>query len=190
MLLSILIGMGITGCGCKEELIDVFLLSNHEKSLISFEGYQDLLYVNEKGQQIKATTQPRKVSLDKVTRGPESCEYREFEVINNFINFFDNGFSIKLKMEASGKDRTRFSLTYTIPESNNSKNEYFQDIINPSNEQLIDIELNGFKFSNVYDFKNNFLNKDSKIERVLYSSEGRGVEMISFKDGKYIKLMK
>ena len=186
-LISILLVIGFSGCTCEESIIDTYLLSDYEKSLIPFNDFQDLFYINENGQRIKATTQPRIIELERQHRGPESCEYWEVESISNFINFTQSGFSIQLNI-GTFNDLTSFSLKYVIPDSDNTKDEYFEDLINPSNEQVVEINLNGFEFENVYIFNNNFLNEDSKIELILYSSEGKGVELISFKEGKYLKL--
>ncbi len=184
--MSILLILGLYGC-CNEDLIDTYLLSDYEKSLIPFIDYQDLIYTDENGQQIKATTQPRIMKLERDYRGPESCEYWEAESISNFIGFPENGFAIKLDI-GTFSDLTFFRLEYVIPNSDNSENEYFEDLINPTSEQVVDINLNGIEFENVYVFNNNFLNENSKIDQILYSSEGKGVELISFIDGKYLKL--
>lgn len=186
-LTPILLILGFSGCTCEETIIDTYLLSDNEKSLIPFNDFQDLFYINENGQRIKATTQPRIIELERQYRGPESCEYWEVESISNFINFTQSGYSIQLNI-VTFNDLTSFNLKYVIPNSDNTKDEYFEDLINPSNEQVVDINLNGFEFENVYVFNNNFLNEDSKIELILYSSEEKGVELISFKDGKYLKL--
>ena len=182
----ILLMIGLTGC-CNEELIDSYLLPEFEKSLIPFNDYQDLIYINETGQNIKASTQPKIINLERDYRGPESCEYWEYETISNFINFTESGFLIRLGV-GTFNDLTAFGLEYVIPNSDNSENEYFDELINPTNEQVVDINLYGFEFKNVYVFKNNFLNENSKIELILYSSEGKGVELISYIDGKFLKL--
>jgi len=178
--------MGLSGC-CNEELIDSYLLSDYEKSLIPFNDYQDLIYINENGQNVKASTQPRIIDLERDYRGPESCEYWEIESLSNYINFIENNFTIRLGMNRFN-DLTFFGLEYVILDSDNSENEYFNGLMNPTNEQVIDINLNGFEFKNVYVFNNNYLNENSKIELILYSSEGKGVELISFLDGKFLKL--
>jgi len=185
-LISILLIMGLSGC-CNEELIDSYLLSDYEKSLIPFNDYQDLIYINENGQNVKASTQPRIIDLERDYRGPESCEYWEIESLSNYINFIENNFTIRLGMNRFN-DLTFFGLEYVILDSDNSENEYFNGLMNPTNEQVIDINLNGFEFKNVYVFNNNYLNENSKIELILYSSEGKGVELISFLDGKFLKL--
>jgi len=48
----ILLVLGLSGCTCEESIIDSYLLSDYEKSLIPFNDYQDLFYLNENGQQI------------------------------------------------------------------------------------------------------------------------------------------
>jgi hypothetical protein len=183
----ILLVLGLSGCTCEESIIDSYLLSDYEKSLIPFNDYQDLFYLNENGQQIIATTQPRILQLKKRFRGPESCEYWEIESISNFINFNQNGFSIRLSLDTSN-DITYFKIGYKIQNSDNTEDEYFENLINPSNEQVVDINLNGFEFENVYVFNNSLLNENSTIELILYSSEGKGIEFISFENGKYLKL--
>jgi hypothetical protein len=185
-LASILLIIGFTGC-CNEQLIDTYLLSEYDKSLIPFNDYQDLIYINENGQNIKASTQPRIINLERDYRGPESCEYWEVESLSNFINFPQNGFSIQLGI-GTFNDLSFFGLEYVIPNSDNSDNEYFTELMNPFNEQVVDINLNGFEFKNVFVFNNNYLNENSKIDLILYSSEGKGVELISFSDGKFLKL--
>ena len=184
--MSILLILVVYGC-CNGELIDTYLLSDYEKSLIPFIDYQDLIYTNENGQQIKATTQPRIMKLERDYRGPESCEYWEAESISNFIGFPESGSAIKLSI-GTFSDLTSFSLEYVIPNSDNSENEYFEGLINPSNEKAVNISLHGFEFEKVFVLNNNYLNENSKIELILYSSEGKGVELISFIDGKFLKL--
>ena len=99
----------------------------------------------------------------------ESCEYWEIESISNFINFNQNGFSIRLSLDTSN-DITYFKIGYKIQNSDNTEDEYFENLINPSNEQVVDINLNGFEFENVYVFNNSLLNENSTIELILYSS--------------------
>ena len=185
-LIAILLITVLSGC-CNEELIDSYLLSDYEKSLIPFNDYHDLIYINELGQNIKASTQPRIINLERNQRGPESCEYWEVESLSNFINFPHNGFSIQLSI-GTFNDLSFFGLEYVIPDSDNSGNEYFTELMNPFNEQVVDINLNGFEFKNVFIFNNNYLNENSKIDLILYSSEGKGVELISFLDGTFLKL--
>ena len=184
-LIALILIFGFSGCTCEESVIDTYLLSEYEKSLIPYNDYQDLYYINENDQKIKATTQPRIIKIEKQNPGPESCEYWEVESISNFINFTQSGFSIFLNI-GTFNDITSFSLEYVIPDSDNTGNEYFENLINPSNEQVVN--FNGVEFENVYVFNNNFLNEESKIELILYSAVGKGVELISFKDGKYLKL--
>jgi hypothetical protein len=183
----ILLVLGLSGCTCDESIIDTYLLSDYEKSLIPFNDYQDLFYLNENGQLIKATTQPRILQLERQSLGPESCEYWEIESISNFINFNQNGFSIRLNLDTFN-DITSFNIKYGIQNSDNTEDEYFENLTNPSNEQVVDINLNGFEFENVYVFNNSLLNENSTIELILYSSEGKGIEFISFENGKYLKL--
>ena len=85
-------------------------------------------------------------------------------------------------------DVTIFNLKYIASNNDNSKNEYFSELINPSKEQVTDINKHGFEFKNVHVFNNNFLNENSTIELILFSSEGKGVELISYLDGKFLKL--
>ncbi len=186
-LISILLITALSGC-CNEELIDTYLLSDYEKSLIPFNDYQDLIYINEKGIQIKATSQPRIIEMNRVNPGHENCEYWKVESISNFINFTEIGFSIQLNIGTINDLTSIFGLEYVIPDSDNSQNEYFDELINPTNGQVVDLNFYGFDFKNVYVFNNNFLNKNSKIDFILYSSEGKGVELISYIDGKYLKL--
>lgn len=179
---------GLSGC-CEPELTDKYLLSEHEKSLVPFNSYQDLMYENENGQNIKSSTQPRIIEL--IAEFPdhhgESCGYWEYEKLHNFVNFTSSGFSIKLTLIAL-KGLTLFEINYGIPNSDNSENEYFTDILNPSSEQAINVNLNGVEFENVFVFNNNNLNENSKVELILFSSEGKGIELISFYDGTFLKL--
>ncbi|EAQ37677.1 hypothetical protein MED134_14652 [Dokdonia sp. MED134] len=185
--LTILFTLLCCSCTCDDSVIDTFLLSDFEKSLIPFDNYQDLFYVNENGEQVRATTQPRTIQIEKESRGAERCGYWEVETITNFINFSQNGFSIQLNMETSN-DITSFDINYGIQNSDNSENEYFETLRNPSDEQIVNINVNGFEFENVYVFNNSFLNENNTIELILYSSEGRGIELISFENGNYLKL--
>lgn len=173
-----------SGC-CSQELVDTYSLSEYEKSLIPFISYQDLAYINHNGQKTKATTQPRTIVVKRDEPGPESCKYWEYETLNNFINFIDNGFAIQLDCE-SNYDLSRFEIKYVIPNSDNSQNEYFPTLSQPSKEQATNISLKGFEFKNVFVFNNP--DENGKVEIILYSSEGKGLVFIGFSNGAYLKL--
>ena len=179
-----IITLGLTGC-CSQELVDTYSLSEYEKSLIPFISYQDLAYINHKGQKTKATTQPRTIAVKRDEAGPESCKYWESETLNNFINFIDNGFSIQLNIE-SNYGLSSFKIKYVIPNSDSSQTEYFPTLSKPSKEEATNISLQGFEFKNVFVFNNP--DENGEVEIILYSSEGKGVVFIGFSNGAYLKL--
>jgi hypothetical protein len=188
------IGIGImfltlSGCCNKLELMDSYSLSEFEKSLVPFTDCRDLVYYNEKGERIKASTQPRTINIQRWSPGPESCHYEEYEELNNFINFWDDGFSIQIDL-SSANGYTSFGIKYVI-----SGNIAATEILNierapfferPLLENSKDTILNDFEFKKVFVFNNPDVN--NRVKTILFSAEGNGVEFISFTDDAYLKL--
>jgi len=123
--------------------------------------------------------------LNKNQPGPESCEYWETETLNNFINFIDSGFTIELNLTMYRED-VDLRLCYWVDESQGSDNEFFTILQNPTGQKAENINLMGFEFKEVFVFNNR--DDNGKVDQILYSSKGKGVEFISFSDGTYLKL--
>jgi len=174
----------VSGC-CEQELTERYLLSDYEKSLVAYTSYDSITYVDETGQNLVTTTQPRIIQLNKNQPGPESCEYWETETLNNFINFIDSGFTIELNLTMYRED-VDLRLCYWVDESQGSDNEFFTILQNPTGQKAENINLMGFEFKEVFVFNNR--DDNGKVDQILYSSKGKGVEFISFSDGTYLKL--
>ncbi|PTX44802.1 hypothetical protein C8P64_0784 [Christiangramia gaetbulicola] len=177
----------LSGC-CEEDLTGSYQLDEFARSIVPFQEYTTLNYRNDSGERILANTQPREIKIIKDKPGPESCQYSEHETLSNFINFQDPEFSIQLGM-SSGDNGVSFGLKY-VESGDNSATEVFdlEGYDPPTNnlqDALKDTLINVYQFSNVLVFSNA---ANEKIRTIVYSSSGRGIEIIEFADGSYLKL--
>lgn len=174
---------------CDPDLTGSYKLNDFSKSLVPFDDFTELNYKNELGQRRLAKTQPRKFKIRKNSPGPESCQYSEYETLNNFIQFQNPKFSIQLDL-TSIDDNEGFVLRY-VEIGNNSATEGFflEGVINPFDNNLAEVTkdtiLYSFEFEEVLVFSDD---DNNVIKTILYSSQGRGIEFIEFVDGTYLML--
>ena len=174
------------GCGCEDEIVESYKLNEFEKSLIPYESYQELSFIDDEGNTFIANSQPKENIIDTNRAGPESCRLTEYEEETNFLNFQSKNILIKLELTAD--NFTYFSLGITSENSDN--NGLFdlacEELFNLSiQERLTDISINQFEFQNVLVFQN--CSESTEIERIVYSNIN-GIEFIEFNNGKWLKL--
>jgi len=176
-------------CSCGDSCPDgvLFLgdfnLSDYEKSLVPYTGFEDLKFIDKEGREITARTQPRELQDQKIDTGPEECESWESEELDNFVNFLAQNFSIRLKIEAFDNKST-FQISYNETDDPSGL-EVLLEIVNPMLGEAENIELFGFSFQEVFVFKSTLEN--GKIDTILFSANGKGIELIVFNDGNYLK---
>ena len=184
---SLIICFIMSGC-CNEDLTGSYELSDYSKSLVPFTDYNELNYINELGQRKIATTQPRIIETKTDKPGPESCQYSEYETLSNFINFQNPEFSVQIDM-LSNNGKASFGIRYLEVGNDNSIENFDLENYNISmddyKEAKKDTTIFDFTFNEVYIFSNE---ENRKIKTIIFSSTGRGIEFIEFKDGSFLKL--
>lgn len=176
----------VYSCGCKDEIVESFRLSEFEKTLIPYTSHEEISYIDDEGAIFIANSQPKESIIDTRRAGPDSCMLTEYEEETNLLNFQSKDILIELRLTASNS--RRFSITTRSDNSNN--NGRFDlactGLFDVSiEERLTDVSINQFDFQNVFVFQN--CSETSGIERIIYSNSN-GIEYIEFTDGKWLKL--
>ncbi|MBZ9632180.1 hypothetical protein LB465_15465 [Salegentibacter sp. LM13S] len=172
----------LTGC-CKEEVLGEDPLSDYEKELIPYNGYDEIEYLNEDGQIILAQSTPTKIESDRWKPGPESCSFTEYERSYSHLFFSSEDFTLKLEINKS------YDGEFTIEIGRGESYIFSQGcrifLDQPIEERITNISLAGDDFTNVLVFEN--CSADSKISKILYSSE-KGIEYLEFSNGSFYKI--
>ena len=175
----------ISGC-CNDEIVESFRLNEFEKSLIPYDSYNELTFIDNDGNTFIANSQAKESIIDTSRPGPESCQLTEYEYETNFLDFQSK--DILIKLELSSLYDTSFSLSLTSDNSDNNGVFYLscEGLFNLSiEERLTDISINQFDFQNVLIFQN--CSESTEIERIVYSNIN-GIEFIEYNNGKWLKL--
>lgn len=175
-----------SGC-CKDEIVKIYRLNNFEKSLIPYNSYQELSFIDDEGNMIIANAQPKESIIETRRPGPESCQLTEYEKEKSSLNFPFNDIVIRLDLESGSS--THFTLIASSENTFNNGNFEIacEGLFNFSiQERLTDVSINEFDFQNVLIFQD--CRESTEILQIVYSSIN-GVEFIEFKDGKWFKLV-
>ena len=174
----------ILGC-CEEEVVNSDRLSSFEKTLMPNTSPQELTYIDNEGNTIKANDVPKESTIERRRHGPESCAIREYEEEEKFLIFPSEDIFIEFELRAS--DITRFSI-FVNSETANTHGRFdlsCTDYRLSIEEQLKDVSINGFDFKNVLVFQN--CSESSQIQRLIYSPVN-GVEYLEFRNGDWLRL--
>ncbi|WP_289040500.1 hypothetical protein [uncultured Zobellia sp.] len=183
--LSFLLFLVLGGC-CKDEIVESKELNEFEKSLIPYNSFQELNFIDEQGNTVIANSQPKESIFDKRRAGPESCRLFEYEREINSLNFQSQ--NILIKIELNNESLTDFFLTvireHALP---NEKfdlacDELFSLTIQ---ERLTNLTVNQFDFENILVFQN--CSESAEIVKIIYSPTN-GIEFIEFDNGTWLKL--
>jgi len=171
-------------------------LTDTEKTLIPYSSLDNLYFIDENNEVVRASIEPRQLETYTERPGPESCDLDEYQRLTGVIRFFPRNFEITIQMETF-YDRTDMTLsenlfntvdmqTYDVVDTNHFSLTC-ESLYEPNlEEKMSDITISDFEFENVLVFIN--CDEHSAISRIICSSH-KGVEFIEYWNGSYLKLM-
>ncbi len=186
IILGLFIGILIISC-CEDQVVASYKLNQSERNLIPFTDFKRLNYKDQNNDKLIGLTQPKKYEIETDRDGPESCDLREFESMDNFIAFENRDFVFRLSVSKLN-ETVIFQMDKSILDSINSQEYFSLDCESSSiyyEELITDISLQNFDFENILIFSD--CDNISEINRVIYSKE-KGIEFIEYDNNNYIKL--
>ena len=187
IILLVFFGTLLISC-CEDEIVASYRLNESERNLIPFTEYSRLNYKNQNGEKLIGLTQPKENKIAVVDSGPETCDLREYESMNNFIAFENRDFVFEIVLNKANDDLLFFEINESILDSVNSQKKFLLDCERASiykEEYIVNVSLMGFNFENVFIFKD--CNNASEIKQIVYSKE-RGIEFIEYDNENYLRL--
>jgi hypothetical protein len=174
----------LIGC-CKPENLYESELTEYEKSLIPYESYSSIDFVDNLGNPISARTQLKELKLN-AHQNEEECDYETFEYLSLIVRINYNDLILDINI-GSFKDNVSLNIQTITPHPRASYSlTCFGDHSRPIENKLTDVSIFGFEYQDVFVFED--CNQGSEISRIIYSPK-RGIELIEFESGAYIKLI-
>ncbi len=174
-----------SGC-CRDEIVDSYRLNQFDKTLIPYNTYEELKFINEEGNIVIINSQPKTTSISSDRYGPESCRLFETEAARTYlyIPYMELGLDIIVSSFSS----TAFTIRTLNQDA--SLNASFDlacvGLFDRSiEERFTNISIGEFNFQNIVVFQD--CQGYSPITQIIYSIEN-GVEFTEFSDGKWLKL--
>ncbi|ADV48765.1 hypothetical protein Celal_1453 [Cellulophaga algicola DSM 14237] len=184
--LSFILIFLISGC-CKDVIENTYTLNNYDKAIIPYTTSQEQLFTDNNGVEVLALSTPRISIIDARRDGPDSCRITEIEEVSSTLTFSAIDLTLDISVTAD-IDRAFGINTLT------SMDTYYQSSFQLSCKAVVDMPLEAqvttyskhdFDFENVYVFQD--CRENSSIENIVFSVT-RGVQFITFTDGRYLKL--
>ncbi|TVZ28090.1 hypothetical protein JM83_3186 [Gillisia sp. Hel_I_86] len=177
-----ILGILFTGC-CKDEVVGRDLLSDYEKELIPYSGYDEIEYINEEGQIVLAQSTPTKIESDRWRPGPESCSVREYQTSTSHLIFRSEDFTLQIEIDKL------LAGNFTINIGRGESFYFGQDcripLDQPIEQRVTNISIEDYEFTNVIVFEN--CSDFSEISKIFYSAEN-GIEYLEFLNGSFLKI--
>ena len=129
-----------SGC-CRDEIVDSYRLNQFEKTLIPYNTYEELKFINEEENIVIINSQPKTTSISSDRYGPESCRLFETEATSTYL-YIPN---LELRLACVGL--------------------FDRDI----EERFTDISIGEFNFQNIVVFQD--CQGYSPITQIIYSIE-------------------
>ena len=177
----------ISSC-CKDEVVGTHRLSDNQKSIISYDGSEELTFIDQNGDLHNALTTRDDATIDTYRRGTESCDLVETEELLSSLIFQTSDISL-IELRLFADIFTSFNLFAKASTSESRKGfnlvcEDIEEVLIEENFQ--DVVIGQFEFQNVLVFQSCLEN--SQIQQIIFSKEN-GVEFIEFSDpDKWLKL--
>lgn len=173
----------ITSCGCADDGTNNFMLSEFENEIIPFQSATSVRFKNENTEQFIGTYSEKQTKIRDIDSGnDEECFATNIETQFIVLTIPDKNLTIEITLSKSRGNQTTFTIE-KIPEL------FVVDdcfgIIENIEEKLKNVNIQGFEFNGVYDFKT--CSDNSEIERIIYSRQN-GIEFIDFNNNSYLKL--
>lgn len=175
----------LLGC-CKSELIREDRLTEYEKSLIPYESFSSINFVDNHGNRVSATSEFKELEI-MTYQEEEQCDYETYEYLSVNIRFEYNDLVLQISI-ASFNDIVELgilSLKPAPPGHIHYSLSCIGDHSRPIENKLTDISILGFDYYSVFVFVD--CDQGSEISKIIYSPE-KGIELIEFETGDYIKL--
>jgi hypothetical protein len=189
LLLSLLM---ISSCVCNDDLIKATTLNDLEIDLVNLNSQTEFIYEDEQGRLLNAVANYADINVERDRRGPESCEYFQFETKETVI--FTTGFllnSIYLTIRSSSSSLRTFSayILETDVEGNVMRSRLNSVVLDQdglSSSNLSTVTIRGFTFNNAIELTTDF--EGSNIINMIITPL-RGIEYIGYANDKYLKLV-
>lgn len=171
-----------TGC-CIIKHTDYYILTEFEQTLVSYNSFQDLNFVDEEGNTFIASSSPQENIFEVRYDERYGCDEIEFETITSTLRFDSQDLFLHILLEAAEPSFMEFEI-----QSNGTT------VLNPIcslndeieiQEQFQDITIQGSEYQNVLVIQS--CDSDSPISRIIYSTTN-GIQFIEFESGKWWRL--
>ncbi|WAC03731.1 hypothetical protein N7U66_10045 [Lacinutrix neustonica] len=143
----------IYSCGCDDEIVYSNKLTEFEKSLIPYTAFDNSYFLDENGNSIRASFDPRKFEIYTDRPGPESCQLQEYENLNGAVRFISKDLELTLELNTL-YERRQFKINEYYYGNDNLGINFFQNCENglennPFDNRLENITLLNFEFTDV-----------------------------------------
>ena len=85
---------------CQDEIVYSNKLTDFEKSLIHYTTFDNSYFLDENGNSIRASFDPREFEIHTDRLGPESCQLQEFESLKASFRFISIDLEFTLSLSA------------------------------------------------------------------------------------------
>ena len=167
----------LSGCGCTDDVILDYQLTDFEKSLIPFDSDTEVEFITDAQVIIKALNTAKTIEvMDLNFSDDESCMSTLIEIQENELRFENGGRQFGYRVaknfgNTSNIGATDGIISYGVEETNTESLE----------ERLTNISTDGFEFNNVI-----VLNSIDNSTFIVCKAN-RGIEFIKNSDGSYLK---
>jgi hypothetical protein len=179
----------ISAC-CQDEIVYSNKLTEFEKSLIPYNSFDNSYFLDETGNTIRASFDPRIYENSTERDGLDSCLLKEYESLNGAFRFISRNLELTLNLKSSYEKR-QFKINEYYYGSDNFGIDFFQggeDIFENIffDLRLENVTLLNFEYIDVIVLEN--FSGESQIDKIIVSPQ-KGIEFILYKNESYLKLI-